>query len=570
MRESGVANDRRTQTASRPEGLLILVRTDSVTRAMQTFQEDSVDLMEITTPASAASEPTAETRISSVAMDESSPAKSYGQILRSSVLVGGSSLLNVLIGMVRTKAMALLLGPAGFGLFGIYGSVASLAQTVAGMGVNSSGVRQIAEAAGSGETQRIAQTTLVLRRVSFILGLFGALLMVVLARPVAIVTFGNSAHTAAIAGLSGVVLLMLISGGQSARIQGLRRIPELAKISVASALGGTLLSIPLVYFLRERGIIPALIGVAAMTLAASWWYSRQIPIESVSVSSVEQRQESASLLKLGFAFMSSGLMTMGVAYVVRITVLRKVGIEATGLYQSAWTLGGLYVAFILQAMGADFYPRLTACIANRQTANRLVNEQVEIGLLLAGPGVLATLTFAPLAIALFYSSRFLPAVEILRWICLGTLLQVVTWPMGYIIVAKARQGLFFWCEAVWAIASLALAWICVSFFGLKGAGIAFFGSYIFHGVLIYCVIRRLSGFRWSVSNTRRCLIFFVGTAAVFVGPYFLSFYKAVALGSVATVVSAAYSVHVLLHLVPREHLPPMLRKFLPTDVSRAP
>ena len=54
---------------------------------------------------------------------------------------------------------------------------------------------------------------------------------------------------------------------------------------------------------------------------------------------------------------------MGVAYVVRITVLRKVGIEATGLYQSAWTLGGLYVAFILQAMGADFYPRLTACIA---------------------------------------------------------------------------------------------------------------------------------------------------------------------------------------------------------------
>jgi PST family polysaccharide transporter len=279
------------------------------------------------------------------------------------------------------------------------------------------------------------------------------------------------------------------------------------------------------------------------------------------------RQESTALLKLGFAFMSSGLMTMGVAYVVRITVLRKVGMEATGLYQSAWTLGGLYVAFILQAMGADFYPRLTACIANRHRANRLVNEQVEIGLLLAGPGVLATLTFAPVAIALFYSSRFLPAVEILRWICLGTLLQVVTWPMGYIIVAKARQALFFWCEAAWAIVSLALAWVCVSHFGLKGAGIAFFGSYIFHGVLIYGVIRRLSGFRWSAENTKRCLIFFVGTAAVFVAPYLLSFNQAVALGSVATLVSAAYSVHVLLHLVPREHLPPMLRKFLPKDAS---
>jgi antigen flippase len=538
---------------------------------MHTLQEESADPIEISTPARISPERAASAMVPSTPADDfpshTGSQKSYGQILKSSALVGGSSLLNVVIGMVRTKVMALLLGPAGFGLFGVYNSIATLTQTVAGMGVNSSGVRQIAEAAGSGNARRIAETSQVLRRVSFVLGLAGALLMVVLARPVAVITFGNSSHTAAVAGLSGVVLLMLVSGGQSARIQGLRRIAELAKVSVASALGGTLLSIPLVYFFRERGIIPALIAVAAMTLAASWWYSRQIPVESVSVSRVEMRSESAALLKLGFAFMSSGLMTMGVAYVVRITVLRKVGIEATGLYQSAWTLGGLYVAFILQAMGADFYPRLTACIAHHRAANRLVNEQVEIGLLLAGPGVLATLTFAPLAIALFYSSRFLPAVEILRWICLGTLLQVVTWPMGYIIVAKARQALFFWCEAAWAAASLVLAWTCVSMFGLKGAGIAFFASYIFHGALIYTVIRRLSGFRWSAENIRRCLIFFVGTATVFCAPYFFSFNQAVAFGSVATLACAAYSVHVLLHLVPREHLPPMLRRFLPRDTQ---
>ncbi len=534
---------------------------------MPTLQEETTDRMEITTPAQVTSGTIRSAEALPTMVSGSAPEKSYGQILKSSVLVGGSSLLNVAIGMVRTKVMALLLGPAGFGLFGVYNSIATLGQNLAGMGVNSSGVRQIAEAAGSGDERRIAETSQVLRRVSFVLGLLGALLMVILARPVAAITFGNGLHTAAIAGLSGVVLLMLISGGQSARIQGLRRIAELAKVSVASALGGTLLSIPLVYFLRERGIIPALIAVAATTLAASWWYSRQIPIQSVSVSSAKMRQESAALLKLGFAFMSSGLMTIGVAYVVRITVLRKVGLEATGLYQSAWTLGGLYVAFILQAMGADFYPRLTACIRDHKVANRLVNEQVEIGLLLAGPGVLATLTCAPLAIALFYSSRFLPAVEILRWICLGTLLQVVTWPMGYIIVAKARQALFFWCEAAWAIVSLALAWVSVSYFGLTGAGIAFFGSYIFHGVLIYCVIRRLSDFRWSRENTRRCLIFFAGTAAVFAAPYFLSFNQAVVLGSVATLVSAAYSIHVLLHLVPREHLPPVLRKFLSAGTS---
>ena len=198
---------------------------------MHTLQE-SADSIQVTTPGTVASEKAASQPIPPALPEEPSSAKSYGQILKSSALVGGSSLVNVLIGMVRTKVMALLLGPAGFGLFGVYGSIATLTQTLAGMGVNSSGVRQIADAAGSGDEQRIAVTAQVLRRVSFVLGLLGALLIVVLARPIAVVTFGKNIHTAAIAGLSGVVLLMLVSAGQSARIQGLRRIAELAKVSV--------------------------------------------------------------------------------------------------------------------------------------------------------------------------------------------------------------------------------------------------------------------------------------------------------------------------------------------------
>src|SRR5260370_29289873 len=175
-----------------------------------------------------------------------------------------------------------------------------------------------------------------------------------------------------------------------------------------------------------------------MTVFTSWWYSRKVKVQTHSMTARKVVQEAAALLKLGFAFMTSALMMMGVAYTVRIILLRKVGFEATGLYQSAWTLGGLYVAFILQAMGADFYPRLTASAKDNPACNRMVNEQTRVGLLLAAPGVIATLTFAPMVIFLFYSTKFGAAVGILRWICLGATLQVITWPMGYIIVAKGN------------------------------------------------------------------------------------------------------------------------------------
>ena len=93
-------------------------------------------------------------------------------------------------------------------------------------------------------------------------------------------------------------------------------------------------------------------------------------------------------------------------------------------------------------MGADFYPRLTAAIGDRHEANRLVNEQAQVSMLLAGPGVLATLVFAPLIVPVFYSAAFRDGIDLLRWLCIGVALRVITWPMGFIVVAHARQKVF--------------------------------------------------------------------------------------------------------------------------------
>ena len=213
-----------------------------------------------------------------------------------------------------------------------------------------------------------------------------------------------------------------------------------------------------------------------------------------------------------------------------IMVLRKIDLAAVGCYQAAWVLGGTYVGFIIQAMGADFYPRLTAVANDNPECNRLVNEQAEVGLLMAGPGVLATLTFAPLVIQLFYSAKFGPAVEILRWICLGMMLRVASWPMGFILIAKGERKLYFWTELLSNLLYLALVWAGMMIFGLKGTGMAFFGLYVVYWIGIYLIVRRLSGFRWSAANRRLAFLFVPLVAAVFVSWYFLPRVAAAILG----------------------------------------
>ncbi len=487
---------------------------------------------------------------------------SYSQILKSSALIGGSTVINIMIGIVRTKVMAVLLGPAGFGLMGLYGSITDLTQSIAGMGINSSGVRQIAEAVGSGDTERIARTVVVLRKVSFVLGILGATLLIVFSRQASALTFGNDQHANEVALLAVVVLFRCVSDGQGALIQGMRRISDMAKMGVLGGLFGTIITLPVVYFLREQGIVPALIGIAATGIITSWWYSRKVHTQTTEMTLSQVGNEAASLLKLGFAFMATGLMMTGATYAIRVLVLRKAGYEAAGLYQSAWTLGGLYVGIILQSLGADFYPRLTAIAKDNASCNRLVNEQAHISLLLGGPGVIATLSVAPLVIALFYSPKFYEAVEVLRWLCLGMTLRIISWPLGYIIVAKGAQNLFFWSELAWTLVYVGLAWVCVNAFGLNGAGIAFFGSYIFHCFMIYVLVRWLSGFRWTATARQTGVLFLGSITLVFYGFYLLPPVWSACVGLLASLLSGVYAIRSITNLVAIDRIPSPIRRAL--------
>ena len=152
--------------------------------------------------------------------------KNYGQILKSSSIMGGSQVVSILIGMVRVKLVAVLLGPVGIGLLGIYRSIMELATNLAGLGINTSGVRDVAEAVGASDDDRIARAALTLRRVCWLSGIVGAVLLASLSRPISRLTFGSPDYSNQIAFLSVCVLMSCVAGGQMALIHGMRRIGD--------------------------------------------------------------------------------------------------------------------------------------------------------------------------------------------------------------------------------------------------------------------------------------------------------------------------------------------------------
>ena len=136
----------------------------------------------------------------------SKPTHSYGQILKSSSIIGGAQGINYLIGMVRIKVVAVLLGPSGVGLVGLYMSATDMVGTFAKLGVNESGVREVAEAHSSTDLDRISRSVKTLRRLSWITGIFGWILTAVLSYPLSIWAFGSGEHSWAIAILGSSLL----------------------------------------------------------------------------------------------------------------------------------------------------------------------------------------------------------------------------------------------------------------------------------------------------------------------------------------------------------------------------
>ncbi len=432
-------------------------------------------------------------------MGASRAAQGYGHILKTSTLMGLSTGLNLVLAAVRTKIFAMLLGPAGMGLMGALSSIADLTRNLAGLGLQSSGVRQIAQAHAQGDHERLGVSMHVLLWCSAFMALLGATGLWVSSPWVSEWTFGSTGHASAVAVLGLAVFFRLLADGQGAVLQGLRCIPSLAKEATAGSALSVLVGVPCVALWGQQGIAPALVGVALVSAGAAWWYGHPWVLPRPQVQAPVWRRETQTLVRLGLTFMSSGFVVLGAGYAVRLILIRHGSLVEAGLFQAAWALGGLYVGLVLQAMGADFYPRLVGASRNDALCNRMVNEQTQMGLLLSGVGSLATLTLAPWVLTVFYSTDFSSGAHTLRWICLGMTLKVITWPMGTLIIAKGAQGRFLATDVVWAVSWVGLAAWWIEPFGLEGIGMAFLAAYALQALLLWPLARQLSGFAWDRS-----------------------------------------------------------------------
>lgn len=422
---------------------------------------------------------------------------SYRSIMKATSLFGGVQVFNIIIAIIRSKIIAVLLGPAGMGMVGLLSSTAGLISSLTNFGLGTSAIRDIAAANESGNQQRINKVVTVFRRLVWITGLLGAVITFIAAPWLSQLTFGNKEYIYAFMWLSCSLLFNQLAIGQNVLLQGMRKLKYLAQANMLGSFVGLIISAPLYYFYGIDGIVPAIILTALFLLAITWYFSSKIKIEHIEVSAKETIFEGKGMVKMGFMLSLSGLITTGASYIVRIFISNTGSLEDVGLYNAGFAIIGTYVGLVFTAMSTDYYPRLSGVAHDNKKGSLLMNQQAEIALLILAPILTVFIIFINWAVILLYSKEFTPVNGLIQWAALGMYFKAASWSIAFILLAKGASNIFFWNELVGNIYMLGFNLLGYYLYGLDGLGMSFLISYVLYFLQVFLLAKYKYDFSFS-------------------------------------------------------------------------
>ena len=417
-------------------------------------------------------------------------------------LFGGVQVMGILCSIVRTKLVALWIGPVGIGLFGLFNNALEMITTGTNLGIRSSSVRDISQALAGQDKGLVSRIIAVVRKWSLWLGLAGALLTLVMAPLLSQVTFGDGSHIWGFVALSVAVLLQALTNGEYAVLQGTAHLKRLASVTLWGTITGLAVSIPLFYLLRERSIVPSIIAYA-VALAAFAWFFRNREYPAAQVNRSETFNMGMGFVKLGIYMTLGNFASILASYAFNAWLNVNAGTEQVGFYQAGYTLINKYTGLILTALGMEYYPRLAQVAESRLRLRAFVSQEINVAISVMAPVVALFILLREFVVWLLYAPEFNVILTFVSWGMIGTVLRTLSWCLAFTILAKGDGKTYLWTEVASAVINLVLNIVFYRWWGLTGLGIAFLVSYLLYtGIvaIVYFKMYRLSVTRASLYN----------------------------------------------------------------------
>lgn len=465
--------------------------------------------------------------------------------MKSASIFGGVQLFQIIIGIVRSKFIAILLGPLGIGISGLFQSTIALITAVTGFGLSTSSIKSISSALSESDEEKVGQIVAVFKKLMLYTGLFASIVTLIFSSLLSKITFGNYNYTWAFAILSITLLMNQISEGFSVFIRAKREVKLIAKSSIIGSALGLLGTIPLYYFFKINGIVPAIILTSFISIILNYYFASKVSFKKVKVSLVEFKAESKVMIKLGIMISLSNIISLLFYYILRVYINSSGSTIDVGLYTAGFAIINTYVGMIFNAMATEYFPKLSEVANDTKLMNSTVNQQAEIALLIISPLLVFFIFFSVWIIKLLYSVSFLGITQMVILSASGMIFKLLSWAITFIFLAKGASKFYLTSETFFNILMLILNLVGYKYFGLTGLGVSFLISYVVYTFQVFYVAKKY--FAYKIDN-HLSRLFMSNVLFVLSSLFCMLFLKDFFLylsGGLLILITSAYNFHLL-------------------------
>ncbi len=420
-----------------------------------------------------------------------------GRVVKALGLFSGTQMLTILCSVVRTKFVALWIGTLGVGVFGILNSLIEMICTLSRLGLDTSTVRDISKAAYSDDRDRLTYIVTIVRRWGWILGIAGALLMVIAAPWLSDYSFSNQSYKYGIMALASIVLLNSITSAERSILQGISRLKMIAIASLIGVIAALIVSVPMIYVWKMDSIVPVLIVYAACNFVAMLLIARKYSVPGKERIGFKATLQSGSeFVKLG-SYLTLGVFVGWVAnYFFMSWLNRTAGSDILGCYQSGYTIAIRYSGIIFTAVGMEYFPRISGLSgAQYKRMELFMWHEASMLLRVIIPAAIALVFLAPLMIHLLYSREFMSASSMVILAAPGLILRGTSWCIAYTMIARGDGKVYFISELLSGVTGVVLNIIGYTYLGMNGIGISFTIWYLMYTLMVWAIARYRYGMK---------------------------------------------------------------------------
>lgn len=464
-------------------------------------------------------------------------------ILKAIGVFGSMRFFQMISSILVAKFVAIFIGPSGVGLLGLLKNAINLIVSFTSFGFSITSVKEIATPLNEKDDRFLLKAISISKRTSTYIGLLGFIVSILLSGVLSQWIFNDYTKFYWFLLLSINFLILSRNTFYITLMKGMRLTKVIAISGVLSSLVGGITTLPIYYFFREKGIIPAIITSNLLGLLVNIYLTRKVNKTGFKGNFKDYISAAKPMLSLGVYLSINVIFGHLCHFFIKLFFNNYVeDQDILGFYEVGMVIIATYAGTVFSVMSIDFYPRLASFQHDNSIVKDLVNKQIVIGILIVTPLILLFCLFDKWLILLLYSKEFLIVSSILKLGLFSTIVKAVIWPLSFIILAKGNKSQYLKQELLGDFLNVSFTILFYLKFGLEGIGLALCFNFIFYGIYLYIYVYKTYNFRFTYGTKLVVISCFVMGGFVIASQLFIStilFNKAIV--SIVFLASLAYS-----------------------------